>query len=515
MDNTITQFNGQRYFYKIEISNGKDKSVLYYHHIDQLIIEESAFNWFTKGALILKDDYAYIERGFPEYPPSDSVPVGGTKPFTIFRNDSRNTVSVLIYPIDPKGEVELDSEKWVLKYDFVIYDIQDINMNDHSKKKKKLLLWEEVYQRFLERNIQWSTYYVAADKLKTKKPLKDCSCKVGEAIKHIIKTACGDTEYNKISELPDVSEFEKKRWDNGADQNKIFYTSPANSSVANDLDYLISLYISKKRTNDKRKLGTPGFLSRMRVSKKWTLEGMKQYYERAEGDPGDDQVEHFYIASDNHHKHYHGIKRVPRILGDINRDVNGGITSSIFSYRFVSMSALDDLDTMTDKQAIYYDNKACLWKLYYQDPSMPAVRKLSRQDLWEKLFNTKGSLFNYHSDKEKGIIIEPKHIQVQTKAAKVLWRNNMLKDGLLLNHAVEFITPGLTIRCPGKWIAIDRVDNLSPGGCEYDDKLIGIWFISSVTHNFYGNTYFTAMIGTKLHSTNQLNSFEKAEKEDE
>ena len=70
---------------------------------------------------------------------------------------------------------------------------------------------------------------------------------------------------------------------------------------------------------------------------------------------------------------------------------------------------------MTDKQAIYYDNKACLWKLYYQDPSMPAVRKLSRQDLWEKLFNTKGSLFNYHSDKEKGIIIEPKHIQVQTK----------------------------------------------------------------------------------------------------
>ena len=190
----IATINSQKYFFKITISNGDKNSKpleLTYYMVDELQIEETLFNWNTTAALVLKNDYEFIERG---YIGKDKKNVS---PF-IFRHDGRNKINIRIFPIMIDNDVvsSLLPELNEINYDFVVYGVEDLPAKDQSKKRKKLLLWDERYQHFLERNIQWSTYYVAADIAKTTDSLPDISCKVGLAIKHLIQTACGE---NKIA----------------------------------------------------------------------------------------------------------------------------------------------------------------------------------------------------------------------------------------------------------------------------------------------------------------------------
>jgi hypothetical protein len=78
---------------------------------------------------------------------------------------------------------------------------------------------------------------------------------------------------------------------------------------------------------------------------------------------------------------------------------------------------------------------------------------------------------------------------------------------LLLNQALEFDSIGLTIRTPGKFIAIDRDNNTSAEKNDFEDKFIGQWLLAKVTHNFNGNKYLTNTVSVKIHSFNELNAF--------
>lgn len=518
--NTI--FNKQTHSVKITLYNGYDKPAeINFFMVDQLIIEESLYEWYTTAVLILNNDFESVERGIPE----QSEGQASVAPLYTFRNDGRNKINIkisLLEQVDPSSEeyTEVEPKKWEINYNYIIYDIEDLPVTDVSKKKKKLYLREEVYQRFSERNIQWSTYYPAAKELKINKPLQDISFSVGKSIKHLIETACGENDYNNVSEKlkigfdkegsiskPNlkVALFDDEAWDDGDEENKISYTSAASSNVVDDLHYLMKHYLSTGDTENPKKPCLFGLLRINRYTKKWELFSIKDLFKKStEGDKGGEKyIERFILQGP-----FQTSKDLLEAVQKTPLAESQGLHSTIFSYRFVSMSPDDDMN-LHNKMSVLYDNKKGTWNILSEDNSIETVQKIIKDDILPSLFSSKGVLLNINEDKLNGLITYPEHIVVQSKSSKNLWQNIMLHQSLFLNHAIEFTSLGSTARTPGMFIGIDRNENKSPDKNSFEDKIIGQWLLVKTKHVFYENTYLTSCVGVKVNSFNEIKCFKK------
>lgn len=536
----LAVFNQQQYFFKITIYNG-DKNTspleLDYYFVDQLTIEETLYNWYVTGFLILKNEYEFFERGAV-----DKATVDKFLSIYTFRNDGRNKVNIRIYPIfNPDQEIteSISPELWEINYDFVIYNVEDLPAKNLAQKRKKLFLWDERYQHFLERNIQWSTYYVAEKQQLSINPeldltqiLPDTTCKVGEAIKHLIQTACGETDISPISnktlkvgwdptdpisgiKSPNLKVASFDEWDNGAELNKINYTSPAGYTVIDDLDYLMQYYISNSNIQDVKNLGMPGLLRLSRYTKKWSLTGIDQLFQQStDGDnAGSNLIEQLFVQMPSEESVRNSVRKTPEspavnITGRANFvNISVGVSSNIYAYRFTTMSSLDDLK-ITNRPIVNYNNNTCLWNLYYKDNSIESVKSAINQELLPKLYGRKlGALIGVNKSKINGLNTFPTNVIMQGDFVKVLNRNEMILSNILLNQALEFDSLGLTIRTPGKFISIDRLDSNSPNRNDFEDRFIGQWMLARVVHTFVGNKYLTNTLGVKMHSFNELAAF--------
>lgn len=538
----LTVFNQQRYFFKITIYNGDKNTApleLDYFFVDQLAIEETIFNWYASGFLILKNEYEFFERGAV-----NGTAVDKFLSIYTFRNDGRNKVNIRIFPIfspDLETAESISPELWEINYDFVVYNVEDLPAKDLAQKRKKLFLWDERYQHFLERNIQWSTYYVAAKKqlannpkLDLTQPLLDTTCKVGEAIKHLLQTACGETDISLSGSTPlkvgwdpkdslgnikapnlRVASFSDSTWDDGAELNKINYTSPAGYSVINDLDYLMQYYVSSRDSTDAKSLGTQGLLFLDRYTKKWSLVGIDHLFKdsTAGDNAGINLIEKLYVQMPSENISNNSVKKLPEspavnITGSANFvNISAGVSSNIYAYRFTTMAGVDDLK-ITNKPAVNYDNAASLWKMYYKDNSIENISSTLKQEFLPKLYGKKlGALIGVNKSKLNGINTYPTNVVMQGDFVKVLNRNEAIYSNILLNQALEFDALGLTIRTPGKFIAIDRLDGNSANKNDFEDRFIGQWMLARVVHNFAGNKYLTNTVSVKMHSFNELAAF--------
>ena len=531
----LVDINQQRYYFKVTMYNGVDSPVeLDYFMIDQLNIEESLHNWNTIASLILRNEYEVLERGSPE---------NKETPLYTFRHDARNKINVRIFPVfdfDQKIVVSQNPEVWEINYDFIVYNIEDLPANDLSKKKKKLYLWDERYQHFLERNIQWSTYYVSenlANQIKNspsqvKTLLRDRVCRVGDAIYHLIQTACSENDLNGENQQPltvgwdpdkqnssidnpnlKVASFTEE-WDRGSDLNQLFYTSPATTNVVEDLNYLLKYFVSEKNLKDS-KLGLSALLLLDRYTKKWSLKSIDSIYSectsRDGSSYGDDVIERFFIQSaiENSKANVGGNAPTPIFkTGDIlkGNQINLGPSSLILSYKFIHMSSLDDL-RLINKPIINYKNNESLWYIYGKDGSAENTKNILQKDFIPKLYkkSTSTPLLNINKDKKNGLITQPENIVVQSEAANVYTRNDMVRDSIFLNLAIEFDCPGLTLRTPGKFISVEReipVENNT-----FEDRFAGQWLITRTSHSFYEDKYITNVVAVKINSYNNINAY--------
>lgn len=535
-NNFVTTINSQEYFFKVTLYNGNKNTApteLNYFFVDELVIEETIFNWYTTGYITLRNEYEILERGAKSPNNTGNIP-----PLLTLRNDARNKINIRIYPLlGEENSIEsVAPELWELNFDFVIYNIEDLSGDDLSKKRKKLYLWDERYQHFLERNIQWSTYYVAAINSKSDNPLQDSSCKVGEAIKHLIQTACGENLINDANNHPlmvgwdpantgvgidnpelSVASFSEKLWDNGTELNKITYTSPATYNVNDDIDYLMHYYVSDSSDPNHKTAGMPGLLRLNRYTKKWELAGIDKYYITSTDNdfPGADSIERLEVQTVDDYGSgsiANTIEKTPTPLGSVSitsaRDIAAGIDSNILSYRFVNMSSADDL-RIINRPVINYNNDRCLWNIYFEDSTPEAVKDVFKTEFLPKLYKGKdsGVLIGLNKDKINGLNTMMQHEVVQSSAVNVFARNDMIYYNLFLNQALEFTSKGLTIRTPGKFIIIDRKDRQSEKNNDFEDKFVGQWLLSQVTHTFSKDTYLTNTISVKINTFRELAAF--------
>ena len=529
----VHQIRDQLFYIEIWMYNQLEKFepfAIPFFFVEGLCIEETIINWVTRGWLVLSNDYEIIERGSLSYKNNETYSEQIDAPF-MFRSDGRNKISIKIKPINTSnnnvGE-ELPKEQWEMQYDFVIYDIEDLPTETAARKLRKFYFWEERYQIFLERNIEWSTAIYAKGNSDIERSLpvgglQETSNKaenVHGAIESIIRAAAsnisdpfspnikiGSKEGPKGINNPDfpLDNFDKENWDAGSPDSRVFYTSPANSCVLKDLSYVMG---SLKASD-----GSPLFLTLDRYyrddGKKWQLIPMSKFFI----DATKNQVERLLIEDNQDPTGAPPYQaRAPQGEEGTIRNFQSGIASRILTYKFAPMSSNDDL-IFTNTPVHTFDFSNGSFNIGFKGNTVKDLLKNMKTMADKGLHsykNEKQLLMNVNKTKYTGLMTSNNMVSRRFFPNDISYVS-MAKEFLFLNQAVNFTAYGLTLRTPGKFIFIDRaVSTLERN--PFDDRFLGQWMMIKVVHLFTKDRYINDVVATKIDSYNRW--FNEIDKDD-
>lgn len=515
----LCQIRDQHYYVEIWLYNqidGQEKFGVPYVLIDTLCIEETLMDWAVKGYFITNDKFELFQKNKED----------GKTPF-IFRSDGRNRISINILPIVADtstvnlftGKVDTTSEefksKWQMSFDCVIYDVEDLDTDSNQVKRRKFYFWDERYQLFSEKNIEWSTAYDGIKEMGGTPTIgatdRNRAIPANTAIKSIIKKASinpnGDIIKVGFSEGASIDNPNKRLdsismgldWLEGSNENNVLYTSPANSTVIDDLSYMIPF----AGTSD----DGPVFLSidRTQKNKMWNLISLKEYFKRSKKE----QVERIFVGfidSAEKMKPY-----VPRAFSeDGNQIFNfmSGIGTSIQSYQFSPMVSSDD-KRITNSPIHSYDFSSGTFTIKNSKNTasevLNSMEEISKAGLYNftesTLRNQAHVLLNLNQTKKQGISLENKFIPNKFYP-ECFTRNQMIKDALFLNESLSFYVPGLTIRAPGRFIFIDNPYTADEDS--FNDRFFGQWMIIKVVHIFKQDSYMSRVVANKIDSYSKI-----------
>ena len=473
-------------------------------YIDSLCIDEALYNWNVSGSITLLNDYEMLERGALSYVDGKNDSPQEDAPF-FFRSDGRNKISVKIKPIN-YTEI-LPQEQWEMSYDFIVYDIEDLETESSGKKLKKLNFVDERYQILLERNIEWSTSLYATGSTDEGRCMPS-----SKAIQSIISTAASDSSNPenptinvgskngpKGLDAPDhpLANFDNTDWDAGSPDSKVLYTSPSQSNALNDIDYVFK---SLKASD-----GSPCFLSIDRYpregGKRWHLTSLSKIIKNA----ANNQVERLFIQ-DNQDPLYTSpyLNRAPFNINEVSniKNFQSPIASRILSYELVPMATSDDF-AMTNAPIHNFDFKSSQYNIHFEGNTVKDLLTNMKETAkgLHAFDNSNQLLLNINKTKSKGLMVNNCFIP-RAFFPKNMSYVHMAKKFLLLNQAIKFSTLGLTLRSPGKFIFIDK-DTSTGEKNPFDDKALGQWIITNISHIFTKDTYVNEVIATKIDSYNK------------
>jgi hypothetical protein len=488
--------------------------------VNSLAIEETLMDWFVKGWIVFENDFEVLERGWPySNDPKDYI-----KAPYVFRTDGRNKISIRIYPISndtelygiTKNSESLPKDKWEMSFDCVIYDVEDLPTGNAQKKLRKFYFWDERYQIFSERNIEWSTSVQGLQSLNENNventyKLRDSQRAIPAnfAIKSLIssvgKFPVGYTEGSSIDNPNVFLDTFSTVWDSGYNKTNpftnnredlVFYTSPANSSVLDDLEYILASSISEK--------GNPVFLrfGRSSVDKSWSLISLERYFQESEKE----QVERLILEDGiEPTKPYVARAQTNYELNDINNFISG-IASRITQYKFSPMVSLDD-QRIQNSPLYQYDFNISSFLINSEENTAKKVVEKMEETGKEGLFSLNNSrygshvLLNLNKTKQFGLMTT-NMFSPRPFIPSIFPRVQMMKDALYLNEAVSFVSNGLTIRSPGRFIFIDHTNSSETN--PFDDRFLGQWMITKVVHLFTKGNYLTEVVANKIDTFSRL-----------
>jgi hypothetical protein len=510
----LQQSRFDRHFVRLTMYNelnGFEPLEVPFNFIHTLAVEENLSDWPVKGWVILKNDFELFERGSISYKDSEKDYAQIKAPL-MFRSDGRNRINIDIFPIQkppfdsPSSSMSdfLPPDLWSMNFDVVIYDIEDLPTKNARTKLRKYYFYDERYQIFSERNIQWSTGTYGNIMVDGRMAMP-----VSQAIQSIISTAASNDSNPSSANLkvgftpggnikaPDVplNNFDPTNWDEGSPDSLVSYTSPSEVNVLDDLRYIYN--------NAKASVGGPVFLrfGRWLFDKSWKLIPLKTYLEKSS--EANYQVEHLYV-DDGIPGHQNGsyskpyLNRADDTESSPIKNFVSGIASSIDTYYFSPMVALDDA-LFVNRPLHYYDFATGQQQVYYQENSFASFITKFKEFAKSGLYaynNSEQLLINSTRTKLDGLMTMP---SVETQVTFNPDKNNinMMRDFLFLNQLLFFTAPGLTVRQPGKVIFVDKPAS-SGDYNPFDDRFLGQWLITRVTHVFTQGNYTTDVVASKV-----------------
>lgn len=500
-----------------------------------LELSDTVNDWVVDGSITI----LYL----PEEPPSDVKDVfGQSKNTTVngidqaasqngetlrtytFRGDGYDLLRVMIIPkTNPSKDasnvtVNKNSTKWMLSYVFSIYDVEDVNdlpeLDGNAAtymKCLKLKFHDVRYQMLQTINLEYSTS-MPKDKSLTPNFDSEIAKKqgvlyTGDILRDIFNEALAKTENGGHEEF----RISADKWDKG--KGELFYTSPAQYSAADDIDYVYSHHVSETELQgtDDVKLYDMCLLHTDRADTFGKLEPivltpLSEFFKKAGKDtPGELQKEHFFITSlTTEAKNVPKLHRAP--IGNSNQDIDLKTDKygEIISYSFVDMSPIVNSNMFATAPVYSVDIGKREFNVEFAGNDIKSAKKAISKSYISQLYK-KGSqdeeklfLPTIHKSK-KDLNLFP---TFSLNGNNIIARqkngiHNLIYTGLFQNACICFKVYGLTWRESGTFIGIDKTEGCADG--DYNNKLYGQWFVVRVDHIFQGGFYMNIIYAVKVH----------------
>ena len=461
--------------------------------------------------------------------------VGDSLKSYLFRGDGFDLLRVMLSPISKESDgkeaqmqgvnISLNDTKWTLSYLFSIYEIEDVRDVPELEgptssyiKCLKLKFHDVRYQMLQTTNIEYSSA-IPKDQVYQSNFLSEMApaqgvMHTGDMLRDIFNYALADVSIGGCKEFEIEQTEDTSLWDKG--KAELFYTSPATSTVADDIDYVFSHHVSEKELNqginaieaipnDLCLLHTdrsdkPGFLEAIRLTP------LSTFFEKAGSTydkPGDLQKEHFFVTSFTEEKTLTNLHLAP-IGGDgKNVDLKTSKYGQILSYSFVDMSPTVNSSIFCSTPVYSVDIRDRMFNVEFQGNDIMSAKRIISNSYISKLFkqgDDNESLFlpTIHKNKRDLNIFPTFSLNGNNPAVRQ--RNglhHLLYTGVFQNACICFKVLGLTLRESGTFIGIDKAD-----GCpenDYNYKLFGQWFVVKVDHVFEAGAYVNFIYAVKIH----------------
>jgi hypothetical protein len=488
----------QEWEYKIQIldmGQGYDKWIDP-ANVREMYYEEDCFTAFNRGYIVLEERFEGLQRE-----PQDSE-----IPTWTFRNDGRDEIRFGLKPLT--NETDLPPEVWEFENIYVIYDKEDLG-GSAKHKVRKYYFWDKNYQLLRERKIQWSTAtgtrFISPIPKEPTTHASDLerSMYTGEAIASLLYDAG----------FGDYIDFEY--WDWGG--SRIFYTTKANESVWEAIEYILKKHVDKEKFDQCR-------FSRNRWTRKYKLEPYWKIFMLAgKGDPGIYQKEHIFFEQTADLKY-----SVTNILesnysdgtiispwkaplieaNSLDIDIKANEWGFITDYQFIDMAGIDNSIAMVTKPVHTHWHRNNQFIMNVETNEIENIREDFIKS--QRLDYIKGNylLYTLNKTKKDQIAIDPRYdlssnLNVIDDSITRLnsGRNETAFANLFLNQAIGIKMYGSTHRIAGMFIGIDRIgysDN------DFDWKICGQWYVVRVAHEFVHDKYTNKLIMVKLHAYDEF-----------
>jgi len=540
------RLNNDYYRFKVVLYNDNQKAqIVSPAAIKSFVIEDDFYNFFHKGYIIIDNRFDAIERSISET--LDSTGKGKGASF-IFLGDARDYLNIEIYPLGD-DETSLETKEFAFNsrifFEASIYAIEEIPTETPDIKYKKLYFWDRYYQTMLEKSIYWSTSEVVENRIfgentdttavsqseeysSTIEELKALKVKniinfnnglrgipTGEAIKKFIAAVFPTNgQYTAAFAGPNFAtegtyttdssiREDDTTWDLGA--STVFFSSPARYKAIDCLVYLLSRHVSNVENNYDQ-----AFLRIDRATRVFTFRPLTSYFKAAFTESGSKGVGgSLYIET--------------IILGGF-----GYPEASDMKYASVAdfTPASNSVQLLQIGSTANFSHEPSLGAVMQHKFNTKQIHSHSMEDKQFQVDIVKNDMYSIMSTYQQNYVdtiktgrwssIVPginrvKNINVEHKFSTVeqdsqqriaKGRNDALYTSIFANNQVKFKVPGSSIRQAGKFIGVDRSGS-SPAN-EFDQKFLGIYFITEVKHIFEGNNYYNEITCVKTYTDLQI-----------
>jgi len=427
-------------------------------------------------------------------------------------------------------KIAKNDTKWMLSYLFSITDVEDVKdvpalQGEASSYMKclKLKFHDVRYQILKTTNLEYSTA-VPKDPLFKPNFDSDIAPKqgvlfTGDILKDIFNEALAKPENGGCDEFK-ISTDPSPMWDKG--KGELFYTSPAQSSAEDDMDYILSHHVSEKKLegieNSDVELNDICLLHTERAEVFGRLETLAltpiaSFFEKAGKDsatPGDLQKEHFFVSSITEEKgSVSNIFKAP-VNRDpsINTDLKTSKYGQIISYSFVDMSPSINSNLFCSSPVYSVDIGKRTFNVEFKNNDVATARKVISKSYISKLYkegSDEEKLFLpviHKTKKDKNIFPIFTLNGTNQIARQRSGLHHLIYTGLFQNACICFKVIGLTWRESGTFIGIDKTAGSADN--DYNNKLYGQWFVVKVDHIFEAGAYVNVIYAVKIHRHKQL-----------
>lgn len=519
----VVSMDNRDWYFCVALSNGTQTQLFVKSGVESLVIEDDLFQWYTTGYITLRNDENALERTSGPDPFLEAYGLAETYKI---RGDGRDILSINITPgldtvrsfLDRASGLkpQPDEDIYKLSNDYAVYDTKTEYID--GVQFKTLYFWDLRYQLLLERNVHYSTGLVKSQKdKKFAKTLRqvnntDRSIKTGEAIQEFIKQSLEDTK----------PEFDKELWDMGGAET--FYSSPAQYKGVNDIDWLLQSHVSNQGADNDF-----GILKYDYYIKKWTLIPISDYFNKAiQGElAGDYQYDKFQISYHlgplgplgNFISWVFGSKnKAPEIsLSDQNakvhtpgseypgrnkrKNITPGESLELEKddWQFNDLTGIDNQTLLTTYAVHSYNMTSHEFNIDVYNNEIQTVSEKFQENYIENNFLGENkpflSFLMTPGKKNRKVMNNLFTLSNDEKVRAVRGRNQLYKNLIFLNNACNIDVKGDTHRRSGRFFSVDRVDTYYDN--EYDDKMLGQYFVVNVKHIFEKDTYKNSILGVK------------------